>query len=164
MLTNSSRRSLIKLPRTIVRYNTTKNDAKRATEEKEKPDIDGFFAKLQKYIPAEIVAAFLAVDYLLVNANPPVSGNWYWGVFAVLVLITPIYLWAVSILEKKDKPDYPQLVIAPIAFIIWAFALGGTVVSALPWYNKALAQVTVVLATLVIPLADTIVTHVLKYD
>ncbi len=147
--------------RTIVRSKYTREERKDPNK-RESPDIDGFFSKLAKYIPAEITAAFLAVDYLLTNANPPISGNWYWGVFAILIALTPIYLWVVSILEES-KLDRLQLVFATVAFIIWAFALGGSFFAAIPWYNKALAQVAVVLATLIIPMADTIITRVKGY-
>jgi len=164
------------VPRTIIRY-TTKRPAEgdsseraltaRALREKEvvaNPDIDGYFAKLAKYIPAEITAAFLAVNYLLDNASPAISGNMYWAVFAVIVVVTPLYFWMVSIIEGKDKPDIPQLIVAPIAFVIWAFALGGPFIAALSWYQPALAQVAVVLATVIIPIADTIITHLMKLD
>jgi hypothetical protein len=150
------------MTRTIVR-NEKKREGNTRTAAEETPNIDGFFSKLAKYIPVEITAAYLAVDYLLVNANPPISENWYWGVFAILVLATPAYLWMVSITEKQ-KTDIPQLVVAMIAFVIWALGLGRPAFATLSWYNPALAQVAVVLATLIIPIADTIVTHLLKYD
>jgi len=148
------------MARTIIRHKLKRDMKDRASHES--PDIDSFFSKLAKYIPAEITASFLAIDYLLTNASPEIPGNLYWGIFFVLVSITPLYLYVVAIVEKST-PDKLQLVAAPIAFVVWSFALGGQFFTTLPWYNKAVAQVAVVLATLIIPMVDTVITHLRGY-
>ena len=51
-----------------------------------------------KYIPAEIVAAFLAIDGIL-KAATGISGLTIWIVFAVLLILAPIYTWHATKLQ-----------------------------------------------------------------
>jgi hypothetical protein len=117
-------------------------------------DYDGYLSKLAKYIPAEITAAFLAIDSILKSVIT-LAQVWYWLIFVVLIACTPVYLYAAALMEKK-KPDKPQLIISPLAFIIWVFALGGPFVF-LAGYQQAVGGVFLILATLLIPAIDTII-------
>lgn len=155
------------MPRTIVRP-PRKAEAVEAIAAKkpsaiskrgvEKPaatqDYDGYLSKLAKYIPAEITAAFLAIDGILKSVIA-LAQVWYWLIFVILIFCTPIYLYAAALMEKKT-PDKPQLIISPFAFIIWVFALGGPFVF-LVGYQQAVGGVILILATLLIPAIDIII-------
>jgi hypothetical protein len=117
-------------------------------------DYDGYLSKLAKYIPAEITAAFVAIDGILKNVVA-LAQVWYWLIFGVLIACTPVYLYAAALMEKRT-PDKPQLIISPFAFIIWVFALGGPFVF-LAGYQQAVGGVFLILATLLIPAIDTII-------
>jgi hypothetical protein len=152
------------MPRTIVRpprkpkVITGRELAGIQKDIGEKPagtqDYDGYLSKLAKYIPAEMTAAFVAIDGIL-KSVVTLAQVWYWVIFGVLIACTPVYLYAASLKEKKT-PDNPQLIISPLAFIIWVFALGGPFVF-LAWYQQAVGAVFLILATLLIPAIDTII-------
>src|SRR4051812_46239357 len=79
---------------------------------------DGFFDRIIKYIPADVVAGWVAVDGLTGGLN----AGMLWGllvVFAALAL-----LWTK---KQTDVPGQPpawrQSVIAAVSFLVWAFAL-----------------------------------------
>ena len=83
--------------------------------------LDTYRDKLLKLIPAEIVAAFLALKGVL-DAAQNVEGIAIiqWIVFGGLLIFTPLifrYLYKVK--------DVKQHVLTLLAFIIWVFNVGG---------------------------------------
>lgn len=83
--------------------------------------LDSYRDKLLKLIPAEIVAAFLALKGLL-DAAQNVDGIALiqWIVFAGLLIFTPlIYRFIYKVKDVK------QHVLTILAFVIWVFTIGG---------------------------------------
>jgi hypothetical protein len=83
--------------------------------------LDSYRDKLLKLIPAEIVAAFLALKGAL-DAAQQVNGIQMleWIVFAGLLVFTPlIYRFVYKVKDAK------QHVLTILAFIIWVFTIGG---------------------------------------
>ena len=104
------------MPRTIVRPER-KQKISMEREPAGTQEYDGYLSKLAKYIPVEITAAFVAIDGIL-KSVVALAQVWYWVLFGVLIVCTPVYLYAASLKEKRT-PDKPQLIISPFAFIIW---------------------------------------------
>lgn len=83
-----------------------------------------------KYVPGEVVAAFKATYSLLaaVATDEPLRVPLGWLAFAVFLVLTPVYLYKLHLAADAsatwDKLR-PQLIIATIAFVVWAYALGG---------------------------------------
>jgi hypothetical protein len=87
--------------------------------------ITGALARIAKYVPVEIVGAFLAIRGVLPaqgeqSALPP------WleiAIYAALVVLTPLYLqkFGGDVSHKAE-----QIAIATISFAIWSYAIGGT--------------------------------------
>lgn len=94
---------------------------------------DDLATQILKYIPAEIVAAFIAIDSIFrsVTATPPMYVQWI--VFIVLVIATPLYLWRVTYDENLNTAK-GQMVVGIIAFIVWVYTIGGPFTS-FDWYN-----------------------------
>lgn len=111
------------------------------------PLVDGYITKLQKYIPADVVAIYLTIDSVLRSAG---EMNWllYWLLFLFILIATPFYLWRVAKIKKKL-----QIVISSLAFIVWVFALGGPF-SGLQWYKPLYGAVLLPLYTFLIPIID----------
>jgi hypothetical protein len=88
---------------------------------------DGYPSRLLKYVPAEVVTLFVALDALV---RPPadVPLAVYWGVFLFCLVGTYFYLWRVAKVRKQT-----QLLISTVAFAVWVFALGGPFAQ-LDWY------------------------------
>lgn len=84
-------------------------------------DTDPYKDKLLKLIPAEIVAAFLALKGVM-DAAQKVDGIELvqWIVFVGLLIFTPLiyrYIYKVK--------DVKQHVITAFAFVVWVFTVGG---------------------------------------
>lgn len=93
------------------------------------PAADGYADKLVKYIPAEIIAAFIAVNSIMHSVATP-SASVYWAMFLFLTILTPVYLWRFQRVRKRT-----QLLLSSVAFVIWVFGIGGPF-SYLSWYGS----------------------------
>jgi hypothetical protein len=110
---------------------------------------DDYLTRVVKYVPAEIVAAFIAVDGILKSTvvAPTFLG---WLVFVALWVLTPIYTWHFTTL-KGYPPAYAQILISCAAFLVWVFALGGPFVQ-LTWYSPVYGSILLIMFTLIPPL------------
>ena len=106
---------------------------------------DSYAERVKKLIPAEVSAAFLAI-----NASIPLSDEFFWfviGFFAILILICIFYLQ-----RLEGVTSIAQLVfISCVAFPVWALNIA---VDRLDFMQNKLflASGLLVLVTLVIPL------------
>lgn len=97
----------------------------------EQVGVEEYFERVAKYIPGEIVAAYITVR----NVTPDALGaerwpSWmHYAVFATLIILNVFYLRAVG---GKDAPRKArQIAIGCTAFLVWAYALGGPVIDQL---------------------------------
>ena len=111
--------------------------------------IDDYTTKLIKYIPADIVAAFVVLDGILRSAAQ-VPTEVYWIVFFVLLILTPLYIWRVTT-EPNKPPAIAQILISTISFFVWVFALGGPFTH-LDWYQPVYGALVLPIFTLAIPI------------
>ena len=102
--------------------------------------------RIVKYMPVEIVSGYVFVSGLV----PAVTAGTLqtvaaWLCFAVGLIVTPIYLFS-----KNPKPEQvPQVWIATVAFVLWAYLLGGPFALAplAPYYSAPFGAVLVGLYT-----------------
>lgn len=83
------------------------------------PAADGYLDRLVKYVPADVIAFYLAVQAGVANlpeAQKPIGA---WAVF--LVFLAGTWLW----LRKAGVRHRTQLVLSVAAFAVWVFATGG---------------------------------------
>lgn len=85
--------------------------------------VDTYFDKVVKYIPADIIAAWVTVTGLVksaANVNVPTV---MWLAFAMGVVLTPLWTWKQT---SKDgaPPVRRQIAISTAAFVVWVIALG----------------------------------------
>ena len=87
--------------------------------------VDTYFDKVIKYIPADVVAAWTVTSSLITSADdafPRVTALWI--AYAFGVLMTGLWTWKQT--DEKDKPlAKTQIWVAVVAFVIWVAALGG---------------------------------------
>jgi hypothetical protein len=119
-------------------------------------DTDDYATRMVKYIPAEVVAFYLAADKLFANvaapANPTladtfVAKNQYYfslGIFVVALVSTPLYLR-----QQADDggPWQVQAAVSTIAFAIWSYAVHGELF--VPLYSSSIAALLVLVFTFV---------------
>jgi hypothetical protein len=113
---------------------------------------DTYFDKVVRYVPADIVAAWVAITGLIKSAaNVPVN-TVLWICFVVGVLLTAAWTWKQT--NEMGKPAAAkQIVVSTIAFGVWVFALGAPF-DTLDWYRPLYASLLLIGYTLVVGRVD----------
>jgi hypothetical protein len=115
---------------------------------------DSYFEKLLRYIPADIVAAYLTLDGVLRSQTN--SPDWLpWSVFGVMFVLTPFYV----VFMKSDPPGFApsknfHWMASLFAFTVWVFALDGSFAQTFDWYKPVYGSICLVITTLIMPLAE----------
>lgn len=114
--------------------------------------LDGYFDKLLKYIPTEIVGGWIAITGVIKSASNIPANTILWILFIIFTVLTAVY-----ILKQTSEPKKPlaikQTSISTVAFIVWVFALGQPFDS-LSFYNPVYGSVLLILFNLTIPLIN----------
>lgn len=116
---------------------------------------DSYLGKVARYIPSEIVAAYLAASGIVMGASGDIPKlTWLWVVIAVLGVLTPIWMIFATNVPGKPKAVF-QIVVATVAYLVWVFAISGA--DLFPaWYNSIYGGLLLILFTLVVPLVEKI--------
>ena len=83
-----------------------------------------YLERVAKYVPAEIIATYIAVTGTLASVPEKVK---FWALLGNLLIcwgFTPIYIKLVSTPADKDSLRTQQIV-SSIAFPIWAYSISG---------------------------------------
>jgi hypothetical protein len=114
---------------------------------------DSYMSRVLKYIPSEIVVAYISMDGILRTCYNPnlwadrqILLKLLWISSAILTVLTPLWLWRVMRVRRLS-----QLFISTISVPVWLFALGGPF-SLLDWYRPALGAIVLPLYTLILPI------------
>ncbi|SDR11630.1 hypothetical protein SAMN05444161_1694 [Rhizobiales bacterium GAS191] len=123
--------------------------------------VDNYAARIVKYVPAEVIAFYLAADKLFVPVSVTPSaetstvmitkfidthGNYFGiGIFLLALVATPIYIWQQA---EKDQNWIVNGVMSTIAFVIWAYTTQGSVFYGNGFYDPRLASFAVLIYTL----------------
>lgn len=122
------------MPRLVV---PKSKKGRLASETLEDTPKDKYKDRLVKYIPAESVALYAFVDKLLISyyeidfkGNVP-DGNidsllhiFPWLFLIIGIIGTPIYLYKQKL---KNQPWRLHAILSTIAFVLWAYTLGGSI-------------------------------------
>lgn len=128
----------------IVRERVVPAGAGRLRSGEPTADIKAYFDRVAKYIPAEVVAAYISANGVASLAPSP--GTLFTLIFAACVICTPLYITRFT---NTRKEAWTNSVMAVLAFMVWAYATGGGLVMYLGWYDAPTASVILVLFTLV---------------
>ena len=85
---------------------------------------DTYFDKVVKYIPADIVGAWVAVTGLVSGASGIPRQTILWIAFGIGLILTAWWTWRQATVQAR-RPPVTQTVISTGAFAVWVFALGG---------------------------------------
>lgn len=97
----------------------------QSTSEDTKPD--GYFDRVVKYIPTDVIGAWVAVNGVIKTAastDPNNIGTILWVLFGVFFVLTGLWVWRQTA-ESQRPTARLQIFISMIAFGVWVFALGG---------------------------------------
>jgi hypothetical protein len=113
---------------------------------------DGWLEKIVKYVPTEIVGAYIAIAAVLGEPQGQADARALWIFFAVLLGLTPVYTLIAAARPGLPRPTV-QAVAATIAFAAWVAALGGPFRS-LRGYDSRYAVAVMIVVTLMLPLLE----------
>lgn len=114
--------------------------------------IDTYFDKLIKYIPSEIVGAWIAIKGLVASGDGIPQNGLLWILFIIFTVLTTAYIFKQTS-EPRKKPAKTQILISTVAFIVWAFALGEPF-SSLPFYSPVYGSLLLIIYNLAVPLIN----------
>ena len=126
---------------------------------------DNYLARLVKYIPAEIVAAYTAMRAIALGDSsgqiplPEIVGaspRLFLLIFVGCLVLTPLYQYQIMRDDKLPPPTY-QIAVSTLAFIVWVFAFGDIFSYWLADYDSRLAGILLIFFTLITPLVDKVV-------
>jgi hypothetical protein len=110
--------------------------------------VDGYFDRVIKYIPSDVVGAWVAVTGIIPAGQG--AGSILWIAFVSGTMITALWVW-----RQTEAPGRPtaltQIGVATVAFVVWVFALGGPFATLL-WYAPYLGSLALIAYTLVVGL------------
>lgn len=145
------------MPRLVVPVDT--GVGRLATRDMAQANADDYKDRLVKYIPAESVALYTFTDKLLsayygidaAGSATAHAADWLltvlsWGLFLLALIGTPIYLY------RQRLPGQPwglHAALSTIAFLLWAYTLGGTLFVIHHWYHVLLAALAAPIFTFV---------------
>lgn len=113
-----------------------------------KEAVDGYQDRLLKYIPADINAAWLALTGIVKSVTTIPQSTVLWILFAILLILTPIWIWKQTF-EAKKPPAITQISVSTGAFFVWVFALGEPFTS-LSFYQPVYGSILLILYTLIV--------------
>ncbi len=87
--------------------------------------VDTYFDKVIKYIPADVVAAWTVVSSMVASGGDDFpQATVLWIAYAFGIVMTALWTWKQT-QEGRKPPAKTQIAIAAVAFAIWVAALGG---------------------------------------
>ncbi len=110
---------------------------------------DNYFSQVLKYIPTEIIMAYVSVEGILRSAYKGKAGSLEdlsLVIAIALTVLTPLWLWRVM-----GVKSFAQLFLSSLSFILWLFAMGGPF-KYLDWYEPALGSIALLFFTLLAPI------------
>ncbi len=109
---------------------------------------DGFGDRVVKYIPAEVLAAWVAASGIIPSVAAQRQLATFWVAFVLGVVFTAAWTWRQTRLPNQ-KTAVTQIVLSTIAFVIWAYAMGGPF-SLSGVYDPAIGSLLLIFYTLAV--------------
>ncbi len=113
---------------------------------------DGWLEKIVKYVPTEIVGAYIAIAAVLGEPQGEADARALWIFFGVLLALTPPYTLIAAARPGLPRPTL-QAVAATIAFAAWVAAMGGPF-RTIQGYDSRYAVAVMIVVTLLLPLLE----------
>ncbi len=113
--------------------------------------IDGYFDRLVKYIPADVVGLWLTGSGLIQSQGEAIPRlGFLWGLFVAGLALS--FFWTRKQTAEAGKPTaWQQVLLSCGSFAVWVFAIGGPFAE-LSWYQPFYGSFTLLLYTSAIPL------------
>lgn len=110
---------------------------------------DDYSSRLVKYIPAEIITAFVTMNGMVASSDK----KWLqWVIFGALLILTPLYTHYLT-RQPGAAPAKKQIAVSSVSYLLWVFAIGGPFVLT-KWYDPIYGSLLLPLFTFVVPMLD----------
>jgi hypothetical protein len=86
-------------------------------------DADGYVDKVVKYVPADVIAAWTTIVALIKAATGIPTSTVLLICLVIGLAVTYWWTWQTT-KEANQPPQIKQAIVATIAFLVWALALG----------------------------------------
>jgi len=140
-----------------------KQEVAEAKAQGEEVSEDKYLEKVKKYIPTEVVLAYVFLQQTIQNGAPEPGSFWTKEVllgliFFICLIATPVYKFIQSNEEGYSKP-IRQLIISTLAYIAWIFYFGDwfKFLMGETYYSDILATIVMVTFTLLAPILEFII-------
>jgi hypothetical protein len=114
------------------------------------PKLDSYFDRVIKYIPADVVAAWVTVRGLVASAQNVPKDTILWIAAAVGLVFTALWTYKNTKVEGAP-PATTQIAVATAAFAVWVIALGNPPVTWNPLYGSLLLIAFTLFSGLIVP-------------
>lgn len=104
--------------------------------------------RVAKYVPAEVIAAYLTLLPVILDGTDADTGRRTFFlalIFGLGIIFTPLYLWRFPG-EKKVK--WFQCALSTFAFAVWTYSIEGGLFDDLGIYDRVMAPILLVIFTL----------------
>ena len=107
-----------------------------------------YLEKVAKIVPSEIIAGYLALVGLVpsIGLGESVEKGFYYGIFILCVILTPIYFKAQS--DKTKPTPTIHIILSTVAFVIWAYSTTGDKIVH-DFFNAAIASIVLAAFSLI---------------
>ena len=111
--------------------------------------IDTYFDRIIKYVPSEIIGAWIAVKGLVLGfSDEPKEMMVLWIAFFIGIIFTALLIWRLT--SEPGKPiAKTQILLSVGAFIVLVFSLGEPFTQ-LSWYDPGYGSLSLIFYTLLI--------------
>lgn len=109
---------------------------------------DDYLKRLVKFIPAETIAAYIALDNLMRSQDKVPKVALEWVVLALMIVYTYFHMKRIRRIANTK-----QVLLSVGAFVAWAAGNGGPFDS-LTFWSPAFGSATVIIATLALPVIE----------
>ena len=107
--------------------------------------VDGYFDRVVKYIPGDVVALWLTVSGLISSAADVPKSQLLWGAFVLGAVFTLLWTkWRTD--QQGSATAKTQIIVSTVAFGVWVFALGGPFAD-LAWYRPLYGSLVLIVCT-----------------
>ena len=113
--------------------------------------IDGYFDRLLKYIPSDVVGLWLTGSGLIQSqASNESRLILLWVLFFLGFIFS--YFWMIKQTESADESTpWRQVILSCVSYAVWVFAIGGPFLE-LSWYEPLQGSLLLLIYTTAIPL------------
>jgi len=110
-----------------------------------KADDTTYSERLAKYVPSEVLAAYIFASNLIgTYQTRPHRIVAFFVLLGVCFVAVPLYYWKIT---PPGKSSRLNCIVSMIAFLVWAYAMGGPFVE-LGWHHAATSGIVLVAFTL----------------